>query len=166
MSQNIDMIDNLLDIPITEEDYVDFCRNKNFVAIESVSKKLLQLESQLTTTESANLIIANGYSDLSLRLYKKKQALALRAFSDVIRNFGGKLIFLGFILENSKYVQGAIIPIREDGVILVYLSAFPSSSKVLFSASLQPRRVIDFLVEFVKVWKDEMENYAKIKSSL
>jgi len=155
----------LLDLPVTLKDYMTFYRNKDFDKIQSISKRLLDFESQLVSIESANHIVVNGCAYLSaiISSYKKAPALALKSFADVSEHFGGKLIFFGFILEANKYIEGAIIPINEGGVIIIYLPVSTNPPKVLCSSDLMSRKAINFLVNFMEMWKDTVINYIRIR---
>lgn len=150
----------LLSLPVTRRDYITFCRNKDFESIDLVSEELLKFESRLVTAEAASLVIANGYIDLISIIPRSQdtQATLLKSFIRVCRRFQGKPIFLGFIPDCNKYIIGAIIPIDQKGVIIVYLPVPPNSPKVLCSPSLR-EQIHFFLVEFTNIWKDEIDCY-------
>jgi hypothetical protein len=154
---------SLLNLPVTLEDYVTLCRKRDFGAIDLVSKRLLALESKMVESEAASLIL-----DKTLRLIlstisssQNAHALITDSFVQASVRLHGKAIFLGFISECTKYFEGAIVPIGQEGILVVYLPIPPNPLKVMCSPDLKGERVISIAAGFGEIWIDEV-NHRKI----
>lgn len=156
----------LLDLPVTLKDYVTFCQNKDFDAIKSVSETLSAFESRLASSEPAINVLNNAFAYiLSITPFNKNaQALITDSFVKASECFGGKSIFLGFISERTRYIEGVMISMNREKVIIIYLPIPPNRPKVICSPSLVGKKVIDMVVKFAETWKRETINSAKMET--
>lgn len=156
------------DLPVTMGDYITICHKNDLRLLKAVRGKLRDLESKLTTLELARQIISDGLEDIGVIVspYKAGQALALESFAEACRHFGGKPIFWAFIPESTKYLQGGIIPITREHLIIVYLPQLAYYPKVLYSPDLDSQSLVDFLITFVGRWIEEAKRFAASESSV
>jgi len=160
MPKSEETINALLDLPVTAEDYRVFCRNNNFGAIEAVSKRLLSFESHFINNESVNHILANGCVAIGFAssLHQRAQTLALGSFERISKYFNGKPIFVGFIPEKKKYISGAIIPMSESIVLIIYLPTATNLPNLLFPPFSSVHKIKGFTAELIRMWIDEVIN--------
>jgi hypothetical protein len=156
----------LIDLPVTLEDYVAFCQNKDFSAIRSVSEKLSAFESRLAVFEPTTNILNDvfGYILSIIPLGKNTQVLMTDSFVKASERFEGKSIFMGFISERTKYIEGVMISLNREEVIIIYLPIPPNCPKVMYSPSLVSKKVIDTVMEFAEAWKREAIDSVKMEN--
>jgi len=159
------MGNSFIDLRVTKKDFIGCCQSGDFKTILSTCKKLAGSERGLINDERAVHVVEQGCIEASLLSSSRSrpQTMVISSFAKAVESVGGKPIFAGFISENERYVNGAIIPIGQYERILVYLPTNNNVPKVLFSRGLTIRFVQDFLLELNKAWKDDLVDRLELK---
>jgi len=154
-----------MDLRVTRMDFIEFCQSGDFKTIRSTCEKLAGSERGLMNDARAVYVVEQGCIEASLlsSSNSRPQAMVMSSFSKAVESIGGKPIFVGFISENERYINGAIFPIGKYERILVYLPTNNNVPKVLFSRGLTIRFVQNLLLELIKAWKDDLADRLELK---
>lgn len=126
---------------------------------------IANIESKLVHHKPAEIILNEGFRLIisEIQHSENPQISLLESFAKVCSSFGAKRIFLGFLSQKAKYIEGAIIPIGDDETALIYLPIPPNPVIVLYSTSVYAEKIMVFAKKIVVLWKNIIARSLKMK---